>query len=144
MMRLFTGSSSAASGRADRAFGHFRASGPSTMASGRCRAHAGAMEIAPDKVVSAGITELALDECWALLRTSEVGRLAVAISNHPNILPVNYVVDAGTVVFQTADGTKLAAAVLGTAVAFEIDGYDATSGEAWSVVLKGSAAEIDK
>ena len=87
---------------------------------------------------------LATDECWALLRTSEVGRLGVAIMNEPDIFPVNYVVDHGAVVFRTAEGTKLAAAVLGRAVAFEIDGYDAERGDAWSVVIKGRALEIKK
>lgn len=114
------------------------------MASCRCRAHAGEMETSADKLTTAGITVLDVDECWALLRANEVGRLAVAIANRPDIFPINYVVDHGTVVFRTAEGTKLSAAVLGTAVAFEIDGYDASSGEAWSVVLKGSAVEIDK
>jgi uncharacterized protein len=47
-------------------------------------------------------------------------------------------------VFRTAEGTKLAAAVLGASVAFEIDGYDAAEGEAWSVVVKGSAVEIEQ
>ena len=92
---------------------------------------------------NAEITVLDVDACWALLRANEVGRLAVAIGNYPDVLPINYVVDHGTIVFRTAEGTKLAAAVLGIAVAFEIDGYDATSGEAWSVVLKGSAQEIE-
>ena len=89
-----------------------------------------------------GITELEHHECWELLRDSEVGRLAVAIAGHPDIFPVNFVVDHGSVVFRTAEGTKLAAAVLGTATAFEVDGYDADAGEAWSVVLKGQAREI--
>jgi nitroimidazol reductase NimA-like FMN-containing flavoprotein (pyridoxamine 5'-phosphate oxidase superfamily) len=57
---------------------------------------------------------------------------------------VNYVVDHGTIVFRTAEGTKLAAAVLGTAVAFEADGYDPDAGEAWSVVVKGHAYEIER
>ena len=91
-----------------------------------------------------GIKELDSTECWQLLRTNEVGRLAVSITDHPDIFPVNYVVDRGTVVFRTAEGTKLAAAVLGRAVAFEVDGYDAGSGEAWSVVLKGRASEIQR
>ena len=55
---------------------------------------------------------------------------------------MNYVVDRGTVVFRTAEGTKLAAAVLGTAVAFEVDGE--ITGEAWSVVIKGRAEEIER
>ena len=90
-----------------------------------------------------GMTILQLHECWELLRDNEVGRLAIAITNHPDIFPINYVVDHGTIVFRTAEGTKLAAAVLGVGVAFEIDGYDAEAGEAWSVVVKGWATEIE-
>ena len=51
-------------------------------------------------------------------------------------------VDHGTIVFRTAKGTKLAAAVLGHSVAFEADGHDTDKGEAWSVVIKGRAEEI--
>ena len=87
------------------------------------------------------ITELDEHECWDLLRRNEVGRLAVAKANQPEIFPVNYVVDHGTVVFRTAEGTKLVAAVLGPAVAFEVDGE--LEGEAWSVVLKGHAFAIE-
>jgi len=83
-------------------------------------------------------------ECWQLVRSAEVGRLAVAIMNQPDIFPVNYVVDHGSVVFRTAEGTKLAAATLGSSVAFEVDGYEPDQGEAWSVVLKGRAVEIEQ
>jgi nitroimidazol reductase NimA-like FMN-containing flavoprotein (pyridoxamine 5'-phosphate oxidase superfamily) len=92
----------------------------------------------------AGVVELDESRCWALLRAADVGRLAVAVREHPDIFPVNFVVDHGTVVFRTAEGTKLAAAVLGRAVAFEVDGYDPSSGEAWSVVIKGHASEIQR
>jgi nitroimidazol reductase NimA-like FMN-containing flavoprotein (pyridoxamine 5'-phosphate oxidase superfamily) len=91
-----------------------------------------------------GIEVLEAHTCWELLRSSDVGRLAVAIGDHPDIFPVNFVVDHGTVVFRTAEGTKLAAAVLGRAVAFEVDGYDAEAGDAWSVVMKGRAVEIER
>ena len=87
-------------------------------------------------------TILSTDSCWSLLRASEVGRLAVSISDHPDIFPVNFIVDHGTVVFRTAIGTKLAATVMGVAVAFEADGYDPDEGTAWSVVVKGRAAEV--
>ena len=46
--------------------------------------------------------------------------------------------------FRTAEGTKLAASVLGRGVAFEVDGLDAAAGEAWSVVVKGHAVEIER
>src|SRR4051794_36115079 len=88
------------------------------------------------------IVELDEHQCWELLRSQEVGRLAVAITNHPDIFPVNFVVDHAWVVFRTAEGTKLAASVLGESVAFEVDGEH--EGEAWSVVLKGCAVEIEK
>lgn len=89
-----------------------------------------------------GMRHLDAHECLELLRGTEVGRLAVSIAHHPDIFPINYVVDHGTVVFRSAEGTKLAGALLGRAVAFEVDGYDADAGEAWSVVIKGEAAEI--
>jgi nitroimidazol reductase NimA-like FMN-containing flavoprotein (pyridoxamine 5'-phosphate oxidase superfamily) len=91
-----------------------------------------------------GTTILEPHECWALLRSNEVGRLAISIMNQPDIFPINYVVDHGAVVFRTAEGTKLAGAVLGQSVAFEVDGYEAEHGEAWSVVLKGRAVELER
>ena len=90
-----------------------------------------------------GMSILGEEDCWGLLRSSEVGRLAVSIANRPDIFPINYVVDGDTLVFRTAAGTKLAAAVLGVAVAFEIDGYQPDLGEAWSVVVKGTAEQIE-
>ena len=90
-----------------------------------------------------GMEELTAAECWRLLRTHEVGRLAVSITDHPDIFPVNYVVDGDGIVFRTGPGTKLAAAVLGKGVAFEIDGYDPLAGDAWSVVVKGHARQIE-
>lgn len=85
--------------------------------------------------------QLGESECWVLLREAVVGRLAVVVDDGPDIFPVNHVVDHGTLVFRTAEGTKLAAAV-GSTVAFEVDGYDPVSGEAWSVVVKGRAREL--
>jgi nitroimidazol reductase NimA-like FMN-containing flavoprotein (pyridoxamine 5'-phosphate oxidase superfamily) len=91
-----------------------------------------------------GTTILDTDDCLDLLRAGEVGRVAVTIADHPDIFPINYVVDRGSVVFRTDEGTKLAASLLGRGVAFEVDGYDADEGVAWSVVLKGAAVEIEQ
>jgi len=89
---------------------------------------------------TASVTILDEAACWEALGWQDVGRLGVAIMNRPDIFPVNYVVAERTIVFRTAEGTKLAAAVLGTAVAFEADGT--VDGDAWSVVAKGRAEEI--
>ena len=91
----------------------------------------------------APMTVLGERECAELLQSVQVGRLGIAIMNVPDIFPINYVVDRGNIVFRTNEGTKLAAAVLGKAVAFEIDGYDPVAGDAWSVVVKGQAVEIE-
>ncbi len=85
---------------------------------------------------------LSVSQCWSLLREESVGRLAVVIEDRPAIFPVNYIVDHGSVVFRTAQGTKLTAA-LGRPVAFEVDSFDTDGGEAWSVVVTGTALEVD-
>lgn len=89
------------------------------------------------------IQELSESECWSLLRSAAVGRLGVAIGDHPDIFPINHFVDGNTILFRSGAGTKLAAAVLGRSVAFEVDGYDADVGEAWSVVVKGQARQVE-
>ncbi|WP_120522121.1 pyridoxamine 5'-phosphate oxidase family protein [Arthrobacter celericrescens] len=89
-----------------------------------------------------GVEVLSPEQCWDLLRGVSVGRLAVWVDDHPDIFPVNYKVDHGTLVFRTAEGTKLHAALEGGPVALEADGVDADSGIAWSVVVKGGAAGV--
>lgn len=59
-----------------------------------------------------------------LLEQAVVGHLAISIRDRPDIFPSNHVVDRGDVVIRPAEGTKLAAAVLGRGVAFEVDGVD--------------------
>ena len=86
---------------------------------------------------------LSEQECWSLLEQHVVARLAVDVGGQPDIFPINHFVDGNTIVFRSGAGTKLAAAVLGRSVAFEVDGYDAEVGEAWSVVVKGAARQIE-
>lgn len=87
--------------------------------------------------------ETTLNESWELIRQTPVGRLAVIHEGQPDIFPVNHVVEHGTVLFRTAGGTKHAAAV-GMVVAFETDGYDRASGQAWSVVIRAVAREVSE
>src|SRR5688500_8446660 len=79
------------------------------------------------------VQNLAEDACWALLRTTSVGRLAVCVNNQPDIFPINFAVDHGTVVFRSGAGTKMSAALSESLVALEADGLDADTAEAWSV-----------
>lgn len=90
----------------------------------------------------AGVAALLEHECWSLLRSTDLGRLAVVVGSWPDIFPINFVVDHGTIVFRTAEGTKLSASTTTLAVAFEADGFDLATRTAWSVVVKGSAQRI--
>lgn len=88
------------------------------------------------------LLKLSAAECLALLGNRHLGRIALVESDHPVILPVNYVLDEAAIVFRTAPGTKLDAAALGMPVAFEIDGIDASDRTGWSVLVRGRAEHV--
>jgi nitroimidazol reductase NimA-like FMN-containing flavoprotein (pyridoxamine 5'-phosphate oxidase superfamily) len=89
----------------------------------------------------APMEHLTVSQSWALVRSMPIGRLAVVVDGKPEIFPVNHVVDHGTVVFRTAEGTKLMG-TLGKEVAYEVDGVESGGAVAWSVVIKGEAHEV--
>ena len=86
------------------------------------------------------VTVLSEDECWSLLPTVSLGRLVTIMGGQSEIFPVNFVTQRQTVLFRTAQGTKLYTAVMGDWVAFEAD--DHTAAEGWSVIIKGRAHEL--
>ncbi len=83
-------------------------------------------------------------ECWDLVAGRGVGRVVVSIANRPDIFPVNYKLDDRSIYIHTVPGTKLAGAVLGRAVAFEVDELDESTRQGWSVVIHGVAKEVEK
>jgi nitroimidazol reductase NimA-like FMN-containing flavoprotein (pyridoxamine 5'-phosphate oxidase superfamily) len=89
------------------------------------------------------LESLSAEECIRLLHEhpSRVGRLAIS-GPPPIILPVNYAVDLGDVVFRTAPGTKLDAALKDSFVAFEVDDVTAGWASGWSVLVRGQAGEV--
>ncbi|MGO1878931.1 MAG: pyridoxamine 5'-phosphate oxidase family protein, partial [Brevibacterium yomogidense] len=92
---------------------------------------------------SEAVEILSVDTCWELLRTTTVARLAVQTANGPDIFPINIAVDGGTLVFRSAEGTKVTGALNGP-VAVEADGRDPDTDHAWSVVVKGHTQRIHK
>lgn len=86
--------------------------------------------------------ELTKSECFQLLATEQLGRVAVVDYRGPVIFPVNFVLDRHTLVLRTDEGTKLDAAIKGSRVAFEIDGTDPATRTGWSVVARGEAVEV--
>lgn len=81
-------------------------------------------------------------ECARLLAAGTVGRVAVTVAAIPAIFPVHYAMLGRTVVFRTAPGTALQAALEDAVVAFEIDDVDAASQCGWSVLVVGRVSEL--
>jgi nitroimidazol reductase NimA-like FMN-containing flavoprotein (pyridoxamine 5'-phosphate oxidase superfamily) len=80
---------------------------------------------------------LSEDESWSLLSSVSLGRLVTILRGQPEIFPVNFATQRRTVLFRTAQGTKLFSAAMSDRVVFEAD--DHTVAEGWSVIVKGRA-----
>jgi uncharacterized protein len=85
------------------------------------------------------VTVLSEVECWNLLSSMSLGRLVTIMDGKPEIFPVNFVTRRRTVLFRTAQGTKLSSAVMADWVAFEADYHDPALTWGWSVIIKGRA-----
>ena len=83
------------------------------------------------------VTVLDDGEAWNLLSSVSLGRLVTAFGGQVEIFPVNFVTQNGTVLFRTAEGTKLFTTVMNEKVLFEAD--DHTVAEGWSVIIRGTA-----
>ncbi|QOV34027.1 pyridoxamine 5'-phosphate oxidase family protein [Streptomyces ferrugineus] len=90
---------------------------------------------------NAEFVELGVEECWRRLSTHGVGRLAVTRAEGPVVLPVNYSVVDGSIVFRTAPGS-VPSQVLGTRVGFEVDHIDEAFSRGWSVLVRGRARGV--
>ena len=96
-------------------------------------------DIFDNSVDWAGLEVLSVDQCIERLRSAPIGRLGFLEAGEPVILPVNYAWHERTIVFRTAQGGKLSAAVRARP---EVDAWDDASRSGWSVVAKGSAEEV--
>jgi nitroimidazol reductase NimA-like FMN-containing flavoprotein (pyridoxamine 5'-phosphate oxidase superfamily) len=91
----------------------------------------------------AGLEILTIEECRSLLASTAVGRIAFLDRGDPTILPITIGMWDGAVVFTTAPGSKLQAAIMNEPVAIEVDDWDATTHTGWSVLVKGMATVVD-
>ena len=73
----------------------------------------------PDRIIH--LDELTVDECYELLASLTIGRVAVNVDKlGPLVVPVNFVLDGEVVVFRTDEGTKLRLLDKGP-ITFEVD-----------------------
>jgi nitroimidazol reductase NimA-like FMN-containing flavoprotein (pyridoxamine 5'-phosphate oxidase superfamily) len=96
---------------------------------------------APD---GATVESLGTEECFRLMATHVVGRVAVAEpGSAPVVLPVNFVLVDREIVFRTAYGTVFRNAVLGERpISFQVDEIDLARRAGWSVLVQGRASEL--
>jgi nitroimidazol reductase NimA-like FMN-containing flavoprotein (pyridoxamine 5'-phosphate oxidase superfamily) len=81
-------------------------------------------------------------ECWQLLPTEEVARVAWAGRDSVAIVPVNYAVVDKTLWFQTQPYSQLGRHCDGARLALEVDQLDHATKSAWSVVVVGYAEAV--
>ena len=87
-------------------------------------------------------------ECLRLVAAHEVGRIAYAGRFGPTVLPVNYRLYKGSIVFRTGQDSPmdedLRTGITNAEykIAFEIDELDPATREGWSVLIQGSAHHV--
>ncbi len=95
------------------------------------------------------LEQLDKSECLRLISPGGIGRVGYAGTFGPTVLPVNYVLHDGTIVFRTGQdslmGEDLRTGIAGAEykIAFEIDEIDKSAQEGWSVLVRGSAHHVD-
>ncbi len=83
------------------------------------------------------LVDLSDDECWALLSTRSVGRLAWHGPEGISVVPLNYVVDGQQIVVAIAPYSSMARECDDAEVAFEVDHLVEESRAGWSALARG-------
>lgn len=96
------------------------------------------------------IEQLGENQCLALIAPGGIGRIAYAGRFGPVVLPVNYRLRDGAVVFRTAEHSPLdedlrtGITSADYQVAFEIDDIDPAGRRGWSVLIQGPAHHLTR
>jgi uncharacterized protein len=85
---------------------------------------------------------LTREECLELLQRAVVGRIGYVADGLAIILPVNFTVLDGDIVFCTARGRKLSWLSLRGRLSFQADESRPADHEGWSVLVHGVAREV--
>jgi nitroimidazol reductase NimA-like FMN-containing flavoprotein (pyridoxamine 5'-phosphate oxidase superfamily) len=94
------------------------------------------------------IEELDENECLELICPGGIGRIAYVGRFGPAVLPVNYKLQDGAIVFRTAESGPLDEDLrtgitdADYRVAFEIDEIDPAARRGWSVLIQGPAHHV--
>ncbi|WP_067172087.1 helix-turn-helix domain-containing protein [Microtetraspora niveoalba] len=121
---------------------------------------AAALETTPDDLLGGGMDRppgqgpaaahpvlhaLDPEECMRLISSGGVGRVAFSGHSGPTVLPVNFKVHKGAIVFRTQHGGPMEEAMrtgmegVELTIGFEVDHIDEVNREGWSVLVQGPA-----
>jgi nitroimidazol reductase NimA-like FMN-containing flavoprotein (pyridoxamine 5'-phosphate oxidase superfamily) len=89
------------------------------------------------------LADLTAYDCWALLESEEVARIAWNGREGVAIVPVNYTVGAGALWCRTSPDTALARECGGQRIVIEVDHLEAATRSGWSVVVSGVGELVD-
>jgi uncharacterized protein len=90
------------------------------------------------------LAELPAFDCWHLIESVELSRVAWNGPRGVTVVPVNHVVADGALWFRTAPSSALARECAGQWVAAEVDSLDPMTRSGWSVVVRGVAELVDE
>jgi nitroimidazol reductase NimA-like FMN-containing flavoprotein (pyridoxamine 5'-phosphate oxidase superfamily) len=98
-----------------------------------------------DERRAGSIKELSETECWALLDTTTVGRVAFVSAEGQQLLPVNFVVIDEKIYFRTLPGGVLDSALSRghDDVAFGVDHHEDMYRHGWNVTVRGGAVGVE-
>jgi nitroimidazol reductase NimA-like FMN-containing flavoprotein (pyridoxamine 5'-phosphate oxidase superfamily) len=104
-------------------------------------------QVSPDE--PAALVDLDQAECLRLISPGGVGRIAFSGRFGPTVLPVNYKLHEGTIVFRTVEDSptdedlRTGIANAEYKVAFEIDDFSMAAREGWSVLIQGALHHVE-
>src|SRR4029077_16070040 len=89
------------------------------------------------------MADLTAFDCWHLIESAEISRVAWNGPRGVSVVPVNHVVADGALWFRTNPSSALARECSGQWVAAEIDSLDPTTRTGWSVGVRGVAELVE-
>ena len=77
-------------------------------------------------------------QCFELLRSEQVGHIAVISDGEPYVTPISYVVSNSDIAMRVGDGRRVRAIEENPRASFEVSQYDTETGDWKSVIIQGN------
>ncbi|HTW13843.1 MAG TPA: pyridoxamine 5'-phosphate oxidase family protein [Nocardioides sp.] len=89
------------------------------------------------------LADLPAFECWSLLESAEIARVAWTGPRGVLVVPVNYTISDGALWFRTTPTAEIIRDTSEQWVAVEVDDLDPGTRSGWSVVVRGPIELVD-